>query len=271
MNKLMSAEQAFNYSMNICPTSYTANDIFKAKIKFYNQIFNVIGNGLNDLDDFINSYTITNNNIHLLNSFDTKYIGTNDLFWAYTEVTDYGDFKFPVMDSNIQGLFTKDELSSMPQVKLTTLLKNNDDEWTPYPNFKKKYSLVWNVDLYKLDSSWSLAAIDFYNHMKDFFNSDKIYNYHSAYPKNDKKMNSLINDYESCFKKYLLDGMTTSDFHKSISKAYELDYSGDTKDFIIRRWNIEHSRILSFIDDTLSMLNLSISNHPDFNKKLKIK
>ena len=42
--------------------------------------------------------------------------------------------------------------------------------------------------------------------------------------------------------------------HNIISDAYGVEYTGDTKDFLIRRWEKEKQRINDFIDEIIDML-----------------
>lgn len=81
----MTAEQAFNVSMNEYPSLYTSYSLERAKMKFYDHIFNIIGNGFGDMEEFKEEHTINKFNKHLIDSFPDKYISNTPLYMAYKE------------------------------------------------------------------------------------------------------------------------------------------------------------------------------------------
>jgi hypothetical protein len=256
---IMTAQQAFNVSMNEHPSLYASRSLEEAQIKYYDHIFNVIGNGYRDMKEFRDGHKITPQNAQLTESFPEKYITDKPLFWAYTEVDESYGFKRGKENSSLPGVYTKKELEAMPEVVHTLQsnkrYKGEDYSFNPYPNFKKEYSLVWD-DISKLDKSWPEAALVFYKKCQDYFNSDKVSNYHYACPKDTEtdKWQTSIESFEKNFARYKTEGMTQDEYYKKVSKEYEVEYTGDTKDFIKRRWEKEHTRINEFLNETIDRL-----------------
>lgn len=74
MRKIMTAKESFNLAMNEYPTLYVSPTLELAKLKHYNQLFNVIGNGYRDLDEFLYGMTINDKNKNKIYTFPEKYI-----------------------------------------------------------------------------------------------------------------------------------------------------------------------------------------------------
>lgn len=258
-HKVMTAQQAFNVAMNEYPTLCSADSLDDAQFKYFDHIFNVLGNGYRDLQEFINNHWTGKHNEHLLESFPSKYISSQPLYRAYTKVRKIGTIDIPDYDSAIDGIYTEAELKELEGVAISIPNKSQfyDDEPSfpiPYPNFMQDCSMVWRMDMTKLDSSWTEAAIWYYEEVRKFFKSDKASYYHRAVPTNDRAKKDLISDYEKMFLRYKKDGMSQEEFFEAISDNYELEYDGDTEAFILARWNKELERINLFIDETLDML-----------------
>lgn len=264
--EIMTAEQGFNHSMNTYPSLYSAPTLEDAKLKYFDHIFNVLGNGYRDIEEFLDAHTIRADNKHLINSFPKKYIGDTPLFYAYTEVSERGGFKRGIDESLLPGLYTEEELKDLPQVVYEVQANGRlffEDEYvfSPYPNFKKRYSMVWEDDIAVLDISWLLAAQDYYQKMQKFFNSENVHHYSSACPPEGQKLNQMIQDMDKAFTRYKTEGMSEEDYRAAVSKAYECEYTGDTKLFIQTRWSKELGRIHTFLDDTLKRLDTLIAPH----------
>lgn len=272
MTKLMTAEQAFNMSMNIYPILYSAKTIEDARFKFFDHIFNTIGNGNNTLEDFKANFTINSSNQHLIDSFPSKYITSQPLYTCYTKIKDtVGGFHIPDQHSALLGIYTKEEIQKMPEVKSyiqANDVKNDDILFIPYPNFQKEYSMIWRYDLTKIDESWFKAAKEYYLHAKEFFHSDLVNLYHNAAPIDEKEMQKSIQEYEFFFQKYKKENVTQEEYYQTISKNYNHFYDGDTKKFIQERWNKEKNRILNFIDETLEKIEPLLSPNIKVKKKI---
>ena len=253
--RLMTADEAFNVAMNTYPSLYTAATLELAKLKFFDNVFNTIGNGTSTIEEFTEHYALTPEKAGLIHDFPHKYIGTTPLYYAYTETDQVGSSKMPKYGSDLPGLYTLDEMMVMPQAAYA-LLSNRDEvkgqsHCVPYPNFKKRYSLVWNVDMGSIDPSWCKAALSFYRFAKTFFESDDAHAYADAVPKDPTRR---IADYEEAFARCRKPGMSEEAYRAAISEAYELEYTGDTEDFIRRRWAVEKTRVLDFLEETTGML-----------------
>lgn len=261
--RLMTADEAFNVAINTYPSLYTAATLELAQLKFFDQVFNVIGNGTSTIEEFAEHYALPPENAGLTQGFPEKYIGTNPLYYAYTEVVEEDGWCSPKYGMDLPGLYTEDEIKAMPHV-LHSVLSNRDEvkgqsSFVPYPNFKKRYSLVWNIDMGSIDPSWSEAALSFYRFAKTFFESDKAHAYSDAAPKDPSRR---VADYEEAFARCRKPGMSEEDYRAAISEAYELEYTGDTEDFIRRRWAIEKARILDFLEETTGMLENVLASKP---------
>ena len=255
---IMTMSQAFNVALNQFPYLYAHPNIERSKLRVYDQIFNVIGNGYVDQDDFDADFTITAKNKPLLDNYPAKYSSDEILFEGYTEIDpDFEEFEkqFPKSGTNIKGLYTEWEKDLHPEVKLWREKKPSTSDWIPYPNFQKEYSLVWDFDMDKLDASWLEEAVWFYEQSKKFFLSEASAQYHYAWPSEPQKQQYIITSFESRFPTYNKEGMTQDEYYAAISKAYEFPYNGDTQLFVQQRWEKEKARILAFIEETTTMLS----------------
>ncbi len=263
--QIMTATQAFNYAMNKYPSLYSTSNIEDSKYIYYDHIFNTIGNGYRSTEEFIEFHKVTEENQHLLNSFPEKYVSIEPLYYAYTKTKKFADFEMGDADSVLPGIYTEKEINEMDCVAKCFVQANApivededfdyDERLVPYPNFSKTYSMVWKMDLSKLDDSWKKAALEFYEKAKEFFNGEFSHLYHNAAPKADWKLEETIELYNKGFERYKKEGMSEQDWHKVVSKEYGQEYKGNTKEFIIKGWEIEELRIKKFIDETIEKLN----------------
>lgn len=243
---IMTIEQAFNVAMNEYPSLWTASTLELAKLKFYDHVFNTIGNGLHTANEFESEFTITDENKHLIDTFPEKYITSAPLYSVGTK-------NALNQMCYISGLYTEAEAKELLRTGHFYHQSNrNSDYFVPYPNFDVEYSLVHNIDLSEYDPSWTIAAIYYYLEMRGWFKSDSVSNYpHASHLKD---MQSSINSYEQVFKRYAGDATTTEERNANITRAYGIPYIGDTEQFIHARWNTELNRINAFIDETLVKL-----------------
>lgn len=249
-SQIMTADQAFNLFMNKYPNRLASETEDDAKMKFYNHVFNVIGNGCSDnFKAFKETFEITLDNRHYIHSYPKKYNSSKSLFYFF------GD------GASSEELYSLEDLKKMPKKTLKIPFKKPGDDFIFYfyPNFKKEYSMVWQVNMKKLDHSWIEAAIVYYQNAKNFFNSENVKHYFGAYTEDDttqqgETLSEKIERQEKTFKDYRKEGMTDEEHYKLISNECKLEYNGDTKDFLKRSWEAELTRILSFIDETLLML-----------------
>lgn len=272
--QIMTADEAFNVSMNQYPSLYTSINLELSRFKYFDHVFNTIGNGYRTLEEFIEGHSITLKNHALTFGFPEKYIGEHALYSVSTKTIDYGSYSMPDHHSELDGLYTEDEIKSMPEeFYILQINKHYDfseipqDIHVPYPGFNKEYAMIWKMDMMQLDISWTLEAINFYEKCYEFFNSENAHLFHGAVSEDPQKVKRAIEDYEQFFKDYKKEGMTEQDYFDAISKAYELEYTGDTLDFMNRRWELRKSEIMEFISDSLNHLH-EIKNKK--NPKMKM-
>ena len=262
----MTAEDAFNYCMNAYPTLYAATDVKTARSKVFGQIFNTIGNGYDNYNDFFSEFERTPERVDMTKAFPAKYIGVEPLYTGYTDVQSKSTFSaMSYLDSALLGLYTEIEKDSYPNVTKWTQANRIGMISTPYPNFYTRYSLLHLIELEKLDDSWLQAGISYYVGCREFFNGPDAVHYHSAWPADPKKQVQLILDYETSIARCIKGIDSQNEQWAAVSKAYEVAYKGDTALFIQERWKKENTRIGAFIEKTLMMLQENLDKRATFN------
>lgn len=251
---LMTPEQAINATINAHPSLYAAGGLEQSKLRIYDQIFNVIGNGIRDTEEFIDHMSLYENTN--VSEPEEKYMNGERLHYGYVdvEVFEAGDvtFNLPRGDS-LDDVFTESEKVLYPEVKKWVGF-DTVRNFNPYPNFSKQYSTVWQIDTSILSEEWIDEIVWFYKKCQDFFNGPDAHEYSYAVPKDEKKLQRKINDFENAFNRYGKGCNTQKEKNQAISNAYNLKYDGDTLDFINRKWEKELNKILVFIDETITML-----------------
>jgi len=152
----------------------------------------------------------------------------------------------------------------------------------PYPNFSQKYSPVWSEEYEKMNDNWKQAALEFYQHVQEFFKDDsKNKFYHGAFTKNlvgpvpqnidhdpmhplytkpshlYNKAKGLLADVKLRLQKLSLE---------KIEQDYEIPFFGspandtDVADFLERRWFKEKARIMKFLEETIEKIQKDL--HP---------
>lgn len=252
--KLMNPTKAVYQSINMHPSLYASQGIDIAKLRIYDHIFNVIGNGIRDTEEFIEYMQDDGKDVQ---KPAAKYLSGERLYFGYTEVEEFGSaerkISFGKSGSMLHEVFTETEKTDHPEVKKWVGF-NPVDKFNPYPNFKKEYSTVWQIDTSILTPEWIEEIIWFYRKCEEFFDGPDSHEYHCAIPIEPKALNNRINDYEKWFPKYKKETSTQEEYWAAITEAYKTEYRGDTLDFIKRRWKAEHARIREFIAETISML-----------------
>lgn len=251
---LMTPEQTVNSSINAYPSLYAAGGLEQSKLRIYDHIFNVIGNGIRDTEEYIEYMTIYENTN--VSQPPEKYMNGERLYHGYIDVEIFeakGEKIYFPKGKSIDGVFSESEKVLHPEVKKWVGF-NTVRNFDPYPNFSKEYSTFWQIDTSILSQEWIGEIIWFYKKCQDFFNGPDAHTYHYAVPKNEKKLQSTINAFENAFNRYSKDCNTEEEKNEAISNAYNLKYDGDTLDFITRKWETELNRILTFIDETITML-----------------
>lgn len=260
---IISFEKALSLEVNSYPGLYTGKTLEDVKLKVLDHWLNYIGNGLNK-EDFIERFTYNKKYEDLYKDIEEKYYNGTPLFTAYTEimeVTRLLSTPFEIVNPNsaLNGAFTKEELKSIEHIKSIPIGLH---DFQPYPNFEKKYSAIWNFSEI-FDRDWLLIIKWFYEKCLEHLSSDKIYSDFQAIPKDfdDPKWVRRIDEQEMffdfTFKKYR---QGDESFGDCITREYECEFTGDTKDFIIRRFHIENERRKNFCKETIEHINTMIES-----------
>ena len=254
----MTAEEAVNYGLNKHPMLYASATLTEARANIFGQLFNTIGNGYSDHAEFAEAHQWTPKIAEMTRVFPTKYIGKEALYIGYlaTKTAGSGAHTFAIADSHssLHGLYTEAEKEFHPDVQKWTSIRRNRSH-TPYPNFKKEYSLLYQINIEKLDDSWLKAGIEYYTYCREFFNGNQACKYHGAWPANTQDQDALVADYTTSLAR-CIKGITEQQTQwDTISKAYGTPYKGDTALFIQERWAKEKTRIEAFIGNTVGMLD----------------
>lgn len=265
----MTAQEAFNRAIQQYPMLYAAASLHQARCKVFDQIFNVIGNGYRSQKEFDIGFRVPPAARAQYQTAPTKYIDGQPLYIGYTRATPmFSDdvvARIPGkenplrgdVNSMLEGAYTEEEKHFFPDVQLWRPLRVAPD-WVPYPNFKTEYSLLYKIDLTKLDESWLDEGIEFYRNARAFFVGPNSHLYHTAWPEDSRQQERLVADFKTAFSKYVEKSSDPQEQNRLISEAYEFPYTGDVATFIQERWAKEKARILNFISDTVALLETEL-------------
>lgn len=254
--KLLSPTKAVNLWINSYPSRYASDDRELSKLRVYDQIFNVIGNGIRDTDEFKQALRNRRKGVQ---TPPAKYTSGEPLFWGYTRAKEYGEGEYKIavgdIDSSLDGVFTEEEKQHHPEVKVWVQCRimGGEEGFVPYPNFDKKYSTVWQIDRSILTREWIDEIAWFYRKCEQFFDGPDAHRYHRALPIDPKKLERRVEDMERALVQYRK-GATIEEQWASITKAYGVEYRGDILDFMQRRWEEEYVKIREFITETIDLL-----------------
>lgn len=235
---MLSPEQYVYNQVASYPSLYHANSYDAAAKRVFDQLFNVIGNGV-DLPDELDRPIVDQVEV-------AKFLRGEKVYWGYTEVEELANgVMIPKRSSNGKSLIcVESEKALHPEVLLWIDCK--DYPWTPYPNFEKKYSTVYEPEFKDLGKEWIEAAIWFYEECVEFFNNTPEW-YVYAYPcKSQRETDNRVYDMKVRLQSYKS--------NEEISEAYGCEFDGDIDKFLRLRWEKDLSRIERFISETLSYL-----------------
>lgn len=241
----LSPRQYVIQSVVAFPTLYCGRDYDDVAVRVFDQLFNVNGNGICDskeLANHVRGYPIDE-------AGTEKYFRGEVACWGYENVKKFpSGNEYPVGHSSVVALESDKHL--YPNIKYW--LDNTMYDWTPYPNFKEDYSIIYRSNFLTYGDEWLKAAIWFYERAYAFF-MERSQHYPYAFPcKTKQETNRRTKDMEEMLKKY-------SSFEE-ISEAYECEFNGDVVDFQTRRWNKELERILKFIVNTIDLLKSNLKD-----------
>lgn len=230
------------------PILYNSVSIDDMWFKVLDQLLNVIGNGISNDEDLVSEFKSID--LDYDKFFAQRLSKGENLMSGYKKVKEYAldenQFSIPVFSEDTIICF-ESETVMYPDVKVW-INNTNKKKISPYPNFIKKYSTVYQTNLVEYGCEWINACIWYYTKCNEFFNSDQVCCYSYAFPREiEKETQKVIQDYKTFMKKY--------SSNEEISKAYKLEFTGDYEDFAKRAWQKELKRIQQFINETLVMLN----------------
>lgn len=235
---MLSPEQYVYNQVASYPSLYHANSYDAAAKRVFDQFFNVIGNGV-DLPDELDRPIVDQVEV-------AKFLRGEKVYLGYTEVEELANgVMIPKRSSDQNHLVcVESEKTLHPEVLLWIDCK--DYPWTPYPNFNKKYSTVYEPEFKDLGKEWIEAAIWFYEECVKFFNNTPEW-YVYAYPcKSQRETDNRVYDVKVRLQSYKS--------NEEISEAYGCEFDGDVDKFLRLRWEKDLSRIDRFISETLSYL-----------------
>ena len=250
--RLMNPQEYVNANVNAYPSLYSGKN---STLRIMDQLFNVIGNGIRDFED-----AITKTRNHKIRKPPKKYLDGSQLFYVYPEYDEVniGTQVFKLSKGNpLDEMITEEEKVNYPSCHFISNGKYHET-FVPYPNFKEEYSIVWTDEnaLSIMPDEWKAAAHEFYTSMLEFFKNEKICTmYHHAAPLHDEgDMLKKIETQERMFNVKRTDDMSDAEFHAMVEREWRHPYDGNTREFIISRWEKEHKRIIDFILKTLERI-----------------
>lgn len=213
------------------PSLYSASTFERAKLRVYDQLFNVIGNGLSTSDL---KYRKFNRDRAL------RFCNGEQAYYGYFKSKKIGDFEMGEGESITVGEWERD---NHPEVVFW--MDCGYCSWRPYPNFNKQYSIIWESDFKEIAGpKWVAEAVWYYKKCREWLENNE-HEYHGAYPTGD--------DYKDA--RYLEDMKKQRERYESdedFSKAYNIEYTGDMVDFMKRRWQANKEKIFQYIDETIA-------------------
>lgn len=219
------------------PTLYAAETFEQAKLRVYDQLFNVIGNGIRDEDELRDDLK--------RRKFDRdraqKFCNGAKVFWGYTQVRDFGgDFKIGEGESITAGDFEQVQYPDIIHWQESSYCR-----WNPYPNFRKQYSAIWFPNFREVaGDEWVAEAVWYYGKCREWFATNGN-NYHGAFPTgNPGKDVQFVADMYKQRERYETD--------EAFSEAYGMEYTGDMQDFMARRSAKTIANAIAFIDETIT-------------------
>ena len=252
--RLMNPQEYVNANVNAYPSLYSGKN---STLRIMDQLFNVIGNGVDNFE-----HEITKTRKHKIRKPPKKFLDGSELFYVYPECNETvicGHILKTPKGDPLDEMITEEEKVKYPnRFFLSNGKIGKNDHYIPYPNFTENYSVIWWDEnaLSIMSTEWKAAVHEFYTSMLEFFKNEKICTkYHHAAPLHDEgDMLKRIESQERMFNAKRTDDMSDAEFHAMIEKEWRHPYDGNTREFIISRWEKEHKRIIDFILKTLERI-----------------
>jgi hypothetical protein len=251
----MNPEQNLTVNLIAHPILYASHDKDISRLKILDHIFNCIGGGYGELEDFIENMMLTDAREKMASQDISRFFNENDTKFVYNKkYQSMGmDFQDPM---HFIGILNEQEITERNDVKYVDNGRKKS-EFIPYPNFEKEYSILWKYDMSFLSEDWLNEIKWFYQECRVFFNTDSVHEYHGFYPKESetKKWDNLIKAFADRFEHYKKDDMTLEEVYQNISDAYLTDFDGDVKKFIKTHFDKNRTNALKFIDETIDKID----------------
>lgn len=152
------------------------------------------------------------------------------------------------------GISSKGEFFSRFSVKNDTVIEplapsdKPASKKKPYPNFKKEYSLIYEMPVTDIPTDWLEGVLWYYEECKVYF-LNGAEDYYHAYPNKNDTLHEVI--------ERVREGRTESEWHEYVSKIYcggRCEFTGDYEDWRTRCWAKEKDETIAFIDQTLTLI-----------------
>lgn len=230
------------------PSLFNDMNYYQSKMKVLDHLLNTIGNGISNGDELLEHLSDINNDLTM---DDIKpYITGEPLFYGYFDVTTYTDKETGEIHhhpANISKSIISTEADKVNHTDVVLWLSVLHYKFRPYPNFLKGYSTVYRCPSYlNLHKSFIEGAIEFYKYCLELLIEDET-RYHNSFP--------CASDAETKLRlRELRQHLNTYSSNEQISEEYGVTFTGDLYQFEVDRWNKEKSRIILFINETISLL-----------------
>jgi len=235
---ISSPTQYIKTSLISYPSLYKSVSEDDMKMKIFDQLFNTIGNGIDDdnLAEHLNIKVKSQTDL----DEQYKFILENDMYQVFTD-------DFVIFLSDI--FKTEESIEKYPKSEFNWEEAEMYD-CSLYPNFQSQYSIAYSSpEIFKQSTEWVETIIWYYTKAQDIL----VERFNSGYTKEDMK--KVISDYSAAFESevYVADEKETH--YDKISKAYETKFNGNIEDFVIRRNEKTLQARIDFCQSILSMYN----------------
>jgi hypothetical protein len=213
------------------PSLFVSKSFEDAKFKVFDQLLNVLGNGINNDADLIEEVTYA--------PFDKEralqLLTEEDVYNGYFNRHDH-KAKYVALDSERSNYDP-----SMYWVKIQSIADKS-----PYPNFKKKYSTIWQTGFKELGPKWIDAAIWFYSKCQELLDDPTLDMYEKFPCNTEKEIAQRIAHWTPALEKAV-----ESD---NVIAMYGIPYNDNVYEFLCDRWAYTLSNYHEYIDETLTLL-----------------
>lgn len=234
MTKYFNPTEYVLHNVLTYPLLYASPCLEDAKLKVFDQLFNVIGNGVRDDSDLQTQLSYSD-----INSVEAlKLIGQDVVI--YLGYRNEGISPSPAAMDTI----TTANPELFPDIKYWVDCPVTAKD-SLYPNFDKKYSLVYRTNFKALGPAWVDAAIWYYSEALKYFEAGAS-GYSHAFP--------CATEAESKAEIAQFENLIVNLGIEQIVPVTPISYDGDPVDYLTNRWAFERDRIISFIHETIEML-----------------